>query len=80
MPAIVGSAEQHAREVAFPAYLLGFLDVHAIRGINVLGHYSLRDKLCCQQSWFATVRTSVHLNYTNQGLEVLHILCVGHGG
>ena len=35
VPAIVGSAEQHAREVAFEAYLLGFLDVRTIRGIDV---------------------------------------------
>ena len=76
--AIVGSTEHHAREVALAAYLLGFLDICIIHGGNVFELHSLRNKLCCHQSWFATVRTSVRLNYTNQGLEVLHILCVGH--
>ena len=29
-------------------------------------------------AWFATVCTSVRLDHANQGLEMLHILCVGH--
>ncbi len=55
--AIAGFVEQCAREVALAAYLLGFLDVYTIRGLNVLGFHSLRDKLRRHQSWFATVRT-----------------------
>ena len=37
VPAIVGSAEQHSREKAFAAYLLGFFDVLTIHGIDVFG-------------------------------------------
>ena len=80
VPAIVGSMDQHAQEVALATYLLGFLDIRAIRGIDILGGFHpLCDKLRCHQSLFAILRTSLRmLNYTNQGLEVLHILCVGH--
>jgi hypothetical protein len=77
--AVVGSAEQHAREVALAAYFFGFDDCCAICGGDVFRLHSLRNELRCHQSWFATVSTSVRLDHTNQGLEVLPILCVGHG-
>jgi hypothetical protein len=78
VPAVVGSAEQHAQEVALAAYFFRFDDCYVICGGNVFRLHSLRNKLHCHQSWFATVSTSVRLDHANQGLEVLHILCVGH--
>jgi hypothetical protein len=76
--AVVSSTELHALEVALAAYFFGFDDCCAICGGDVFRLHSLRNELHCHQSWFATVSTSVRLDHTNQGLEVLHILCVGH--
>ena len=77
--AVVGSAEQHAREVvAFAAYFFGFDDCRPICQVNVLRPYSLSDELHRHESWFSTIRTSVRLDHADQGLEVFHILCVGH--
>jgi hypothetical protein len=76
--AVVSSAEQHAREVAFAAYFFGFDDCRPICRVNVFRPYYLSDELRCHESWFSTICTSVHLDHSDQGLEVFHILCVGH--
>jgi len=46
--------------------------------VDIFRLHSLSNELRRHQSWFLTVRTLVHLDRANQGLEVLHILCVGH--
>ncbi len=76
--AVIGSAEQHAREVAFVAYFFGFDDYRTVCSVNIFGLHSLSNKLRRHQFWFLTVRTSLCLDHVNHGLEVLHILCVGH--
>jgi hypothetical protein len=76
--AVVGSTEQYAREVALPAYFFGFDDCRPICQVNVFRSYSLSAELRCHESWFSTICTSVHLGHVDQGLEVFHILCVGH--
>ena len=76
--AVVGSAEQHAREVALTAYFFGLDGFHAACRINVFRLHSLSNELRRHQSWFSAIRTSIRLDYANQRLEVLHILCVGH--
>jgi hypothetical protein len=79
VPAVVGSAEQHAREVALKvAYLFGFDDCRPICRVNIFGPHFLSNELRCHKSWLLTVRTSVHLYHADQGFEVFHILCVGH--
>ena len=52
-------------------------DCHAVCSVDIFRLHSLSNKLRRHQSRFWTVRTSVRLDHSNQGLEVLHILCVG---
>ena len=60
------------------AYFFGLDDFHVACSINVFRLHYLSNELCRHLSWFLAVRTSVHLDYANQHLEVLHILCIGH--
>jgi len=76
--AIVGSAEQHAREVALMAYFFSFDDCRPICQVNVCRPHSPSNEFHCHKSWLLTICTSVRLNHADQGLEVFHILCVGH--
>ena len=60
-------------------YFFGFDDdCPAVCSVHVFMLHSLSNELHRHQSWFLTVRTSVRLDHANQGLEVRHILCVGH--
>ena len=60
------------------AYFFGCDDCRAVCSVDVFRLHSLSNELCHHQSWFLTVLNSVRLDHANQGLEVLHILCVGH--
>ncbi len=66
------------REVAFVAYFFGFDDPHVVCSVDLFGLHSLSNELRRHQSWFSAIGTPIRLDHSNQGLEVLHVLCVGH--
>ena len=57
-------------------HLLGFLDLVKAGSIDVFGLQSLFIELCSHQSWLVAICAAVHLNGGDQGIEVLHVICV----
>jgi hypothetical protein len=56
----------------------GLLDLILAGSVNILRLHSLQNKLCGHQPWLLPERSPIRLKDANQGLEMLHILCVHH--
>jgi hypothetical protein len=75
---VVGALQVHAQQILLSAHLLCLLKLCRVRWVEISLCHSLCQQLCPNQSWFSTKCTSIGFNFSDQHLEVLGIVSVGH--